>query len=54
MENKSTDEKDYVTRINLKTATDHREKLIDFCLNGKNVFTDDEKTQGKAQFLAIG
>ena len=54
MENKSTDEKDYVTRINLKTATDHREKLIDFCLNGKNVFTADEKTQGKAQFLAIG
>lgn len=54
MENKSTDEKDYVTRINLKTATDHRKELIDFCLNGKNVFTDDEKAQGKAQFLAIG
>lgn len=54
MENKSTDEMDYVTRINLKTATDHREKLIDFCLNGKNIFTDDEKAQGKAQFLAIG
>lgn len=35
-------EKDYVTRINLKTATDQREKLIDFCLHGKN------------QFLAIG
>ena len=34
--------KDYVTRINLKTATDQREKLIDFCLHGKN------------QFLAIG
>lgn len=47
-------EKNYVTRINLKTATDQREKLIEFCLNGKNVFTDDEKAQGKAQFLAIG
>ena len=35
-------EKDYVTRINLKTATDQREELIDFCLNRKN------------QFLAIG
>lgn len=35
-------EKDYVTRINLKTATNQREKLIDFCLHGKN------------QFLAIG
>ena len=35
-------EKDYVTRINLKTATDQREKLIDLCLHGKN------------QFLAIG
>ena len=39
-------EKDYVTRINLKTATDQREKLIDFCLHGKN--------QCKNQFLAIG
>lgn len=47
-------EKGYVTRINLKTATDHRKELIDFCLNGKNVFTDNEKAQGKAQFLAIG
>lgn len=54
MENNNTNEKDYVTRINLKTATDHRKELIDFCLNGKNVFTDDEKAQGKAQFLAIG
>ena len=54
MENNNTNEKDYVTRINLKTATDHRKDLIDFCLNGKNVFTDDEKAQGKAQFLAIG
>ena len=35
-------EKDYVTRINLKTATDQRKKLIDLCLHGKN------------QFLAIG
>lgn len=34
--------KDYVTRINLKTATNQREKLIDFCLHDKN------------QFLAIG
>ena len=34
--------KDYVTRINLKTDTGHREKLIDFCLHDKN------------QFLAIG
>ena len=47
-------EKDYITRINLKTATGCRKELIDFCLNGKNVFTDDEKAQGKAQFLAIG
>lgn len=54
MENNNSDEKVYVTRINLKTATDHRKELIDFCLNGKNEFTDDEKTQGKAQFLAIG
>ena len=42
MGNKIIYEKDYVTRINLKTATDQREKLIDFCLHGKN------------QFLAIG
>lgn len=42
MENKITYEKDYVTRINLKTATNQREKLIDFCLHDKN------------QFLAIG
>lgn len=34
--------KDYITRINLKTATNQREKLIDFCLHRKN------------QFLAIG
>ena len=34
--------KDYVTRINLKTATNQREKLIDFCLHNEN------------QFLAIG
>lgn len=54
MENKIKYEKDYVTRINLKTATDHRKDLIDLCLNGKNVFIDDEKAQGKAQFLAIG
>lgn len=54
MENNNTYEKDYVTRINLKTATNQREKLIDFCLNGKNIFSDDEKAQGKAQFLAIG
>lgn len=54
MENKIKYKKDYVTRINLKTATDHRKELIGFCLNGKNVFTDDEKAQGKAQFLAIG
>lgn len=54
MENNNTYENDYVTRINLKTATNQREELIDFCLNGKNVFTDDEKAQGKAQFLAIG
>ena len=54
MENNNTYENDYVTRINLKTATNQREKLIDFCLNGKNEFTDDEKAQGKAQFLAIG
>lgn len=47
-------EMDYVTRINLKTATDQRERLIKFCLHGENVFTDDEKAQGKAQFLAIG
>lgn len=42
MGNNNTYKKDYVTRINLKTATDQREKLIDFCLHGKN------------QFLAIG
>lgn len=42
MENNNTYKKDYVTRINLKTATDQREELIDFCLNRKN------------QFLAIG
>lgn len=42
MENKSTDEKGYVTRINLKTATNQRKDLIDFCLHKKN------------QFLAIG
>lgn len=54
MENNNTYENDYVTRINLKTATNQREKLIDFCLNGKNEFTDDENAQGKAQFLAIG
>lgn len=42
MENKITYEKDYVTRINLKTDTNQREKLIDFCLHDKN------------QFLAIG
>ena len=42
MKNKIIYEKDYVTRINLKTATDQREKLIDLCLHGKN------------QFLAIG
>lgn len=35
-------EKDYVTRINLKTDTNQREKLINFCLHDKN------------QFLAIG
>lgn len=54
MGNNNTDEKVYVTRINLKTATDQRERLIKFCLHGENVFTDDEKAQGKAQFLAIG
>ncbi len=54
MENNNTHKMDYVTRINLKTATNQRKELIDFCLNGKNVFTDDEKAQGKAQFLAIG
>lgn len=42
MGNNNTYKKDYVTRINLKTATDQREKLIDFCLHDKN------------QFLAIG
>lgn len=42
MENKITYEKDYVTRINLKTDTNQREKLIEFCLHDKN------------QFLAIG
>ncbi len=42
MGNKIIYEKDYVTRINLKTDTKQREKLIEFCLNGKN------------QFLAIG
>lgn len=42
MGNNITYKKDYVTRINLKTATNQREKLIDFCLHGKN------------QFLAIG
>ena len=35
-------EKDYVTRINLKTDTNQREQLINFCLHDKN------------QFLAIG
>lgn len=54
MENNNTHKMDYVTRINLKTSTNQREKLIDFCLNGKNIFSDDEKAQGKAQFLAIG
>lgn len=42
MENEKIHEKDYVTRINLKTATNQRKKLIDFCLHKKN------------QFLAIG
>lgn len=42
MGNKIIYEKDYVTRINLKTATDQREKLIVFCLHDKK------------QFLAIG
>lgn len=42
MGNKIIYEKDYVTRINLKTATEQRKQLIDFCLHGKN------------QFLAIG
>lgn len=42
MKNNNTYEKDYVTRINLKTATNQREKLINFCLHRKN------------QFLAIG
>ena len=42
MGNKIIYEKDYVTRINLKTDTDQREKLIDLCLHDKN------------QFLAIG
>lgn len=42
MGNKIIYEKGYVTRINLKTATDQREKLIDFCLHDKK------------QFLAIG
>lgn len=36
MGNNNTYEKDYVTRINLKTATDQRKELIDFCLNDKN------------------
>ena len=36
MENNNTYKKDYVTRINLKTATDQRKELIDFCLNDKN------------------
>lgn len=54
MGNKIIYEKDYVTRFNLKTDTKFRSELIDFCLHGKNVFTDDEKAQGKAQFLAIG
>ena len=36
--------KDYVTRINLKTATEQREKLIKFCLHDHD----------KDQFLAIG
>ena len=39
-------EKDYVTRINLKTYTNNREELIKFCLYGKN---NKEK-----QYLAIG
>lgn len=42
MGSKITYKKDYVTRINLKTDTNQREKLIDFCLHDKN------------QFLAIG
>ena len=42
MGNKIIYKKDYVTRINLKTDTNQREKLIDFCLHDKN------------QFLAIG
>lgn len=42
MGNKIIYEKDYITRINLKTATDQRAKLIEFCLHGKK------------QFLAIG
>lgn len=46
MGNKIIYKKDYVTRINLKTATEQREKLIDFCLYGKNQFNN--------QFLAIG
>lgn len=33
---------EYVTRINLKTATVHRNELIDFCLKSEK------------QFLAIG
>lgn len=36
MENEKIYETDCVTRINLKTATDQREKLIDFCLNREN------------------
>lgn len=36
MENEKIYEKGYVTRINLKTATNQREDLIDFCLNREN------------------
>lgn len=46
MENKKNYEKDYVARIHLKTATNNREELIKFCLDGKN---NKEK-----QCLAIG
>lgn len=46
MGNKIIYEKDYVTRIHLKTATNNREGLIEFCLDGIN---NKEK-----QCLAIG
>lgn len=36
MENNNTHKMDYVTRINLKTATNQREELIYFCLNREN------------------